>query len=256
MNEPHEVLEQLSAFLDGELDASSRREVEAHLASCAPCREVEVALRATLADLEALPEPEPSAQDQWALRAAINRARTAEQPARARWQRWVAGSSAAAAVLALIVSVAVLGGGEVGTRGGIKEASRGESAADQFAAGDIPLEVLDASLSSEDARALLSQPGVSADALSTEGGPAAAAPEDEAPRALSIAGSDRIARCEAELFEGDPTARVAVRYLAARYNDVPAFFLIYEVADPSRAELWVIAQNACKNVLFFAQTDA
>src|SRR2546425_456149 len=68
---PHGELDQLSAYLDGELDPSDRAHLEAHLPTCAECRTTIDALRATVADLAALPDPEPSEQDSWALRAAI-----------------------------------------------------------------------------------------------------------------------------------------------------------------------------------------
>src|SRR2546425_4804532 len=97
---PHGELDQLSAYLDGELDPSDRAHLEAHLPTCAECRTTIDALRATVADLAALPDPVPSEQDSWALRAAIASAR---KPSK-RWRRVaMAAGTAAAAVIAVVV---------------------------------------------------------------------------------------------------------------------------------------------------------
>src|SRR5918996_3844924 len=108
----HPELEQLSAFLDGELEASERSALEAHLPSCAECRSTLDALRATIADLGELPEAVPTEQDSWALRSAISRAR---RPAR-RWQRaaWAAGAVAAAAIAVVAIVQPGGGGGSTG----------------------------------------------------------------------------------------------------------------------------------------------
>ncbi|MBF5043644.1 hypothetical protein FGE12_14705 [Aggregicoccus sp. 17bor-14] len=49
--------EELTAYIDGELEAPRAREVQAHLAGCAACRRTEGLLRHTLARLPELPEP-------------------------------------------------------------------------------------------------------------------------------------------------------------------------------------------------------
>jgi hypothetical protein len=51
--------DQLSAYIDGELDERAAERLEAHLAGCAPCREQVEQLRATSAALRALPEIDP-----------------------------------------------------------------------------------------------------------------------------------------------------------------------------------------------------
>ncbi|MDE3192623.1 MAG: zf-HC2 domain-containing protein, partial [Chloroflexota bacterium] len=50
----------LSAYLDGELAPAERAPVDAHLASCARCRQRLGELRATAALIAALPTPSPS----------------------------------------------------------------------------------------------------------------------------------------------------------------------------------------------------
>jgi RNA polymerase sigma-70 factor (ECF subfamily) len=46
----------ISDFIDGELDAATASEVEAHLAHCPSCPPLAVALQAVLRQLRALPE--------------------------------------------------------------------------------------------------------------------------------------------------------------------------------------------------------
>jgi anti-sigma factor RsiW len=57
--------ERVTAYVDGALDETQRAEVEAHLASCAACREQESFERALGARLRALPpvEPRPGLED-------------------------------------------------------------------------------------------------------------------------------------------------------------------------------------------------
>ena len=95
MNHPDELL---AGFVDGSLPPGERTAVEAHLATCARCRdEVELAGAATRA-LASLPdEPVPSGVTQSVLAAAAAPARSGSP----RWYRW-AGAAAAAAVIALI----------------------------------------------------------------------------------------------------------------------------------------------------------
>jgi anti-sigma factor RsiW len=61
MNDAHAALEPLlSAYLDGELDPARRRQVEAHLATCAICAQELAQLQAGNAALHALqPPPAP-----------------------------------------------------------------------------------------------------------------------------------------------------------------------------------------------------
>lgn len=241
----HDEQELLSAFIDGELDEADRASVEAHLASCPSCREIESALGATVEDLAVLPAVEPSPQDQWALRAAINRARTAKS---SRWQRWAAGSSAAAAALALIVSFTVLGGDG---QQSADTAGAPEEAAIAMDEGGVPIEVIEEPFDEASARSLL-------DTRATDDGAAeiAAAHQRSVTRDAERAdGSvvDEIRTCEADLFSGERTERIPIRYIAAPYRDTPALFLIYELPDLDHIEMWVVARGACSNVLLFEQ---
>ncbi len=53
--------EELTAYVDGELPAARRVEVEAHLGTCADCRATEALLRRAMAPVASLPEFVPSA---------------------------------------------------------------------------------------------------------------------------------------------------------------------------------------------------
>lgn len=53
--------ELLSAYLEGELAAGERAEVEAHLAACPACAEIAALMRETMAATAAFPEAAPSA---------------------------------------------------------------------------------------------------------------------------------------------------------------------------------------------------
>src|SRR5437016_10140266 len=102
----HPDPEQLSAYVDGELTGADRDDLEQHLTGCSQCSATLRALRATLADMRALPSPAPSEQEPWALRAAITKAR--KKPAE-RYRRWVIAASGVAAVAIAVVVISTTG---------------------------------------------------------------------------------------------------------------------------------------------------
>lgn len=55
-----QIQDRLSPYLDGELDAASRAEVERHLAGCPECADLLACLRRAMTALAAFPEIEPS----------------------------------------------------------------------------------------------------------------------------------------------------------------------------------------------------
>lgn len=65
MNSHNEWIEQLSDYLDGELDPPAHAAVEAHLASCGDCARVLNELRSVVLTAQSMPSREPSA-DLWA----------------------------------------------------------------------------------------------------------------------------------------------------------------------------------------------
>ena len=60
----HSIVERLSDYLDGDLDAGSRAEVEGHLSTCAECRGVAEELRAVALRARTLVDTPPQ-QDLW-----------------------------------------------------------------------------------------------------------------------------------------------------------------------------------------------
>ncbi len=58
-NRHRRLRDQLSAYIDGELDASATERLEHHLAECGGCRQEMEQLRATVAALQELPAVEP-----------------------------------------------------------------------------------------------------------------------------------------------------------------------------------------------------
>jgi anti-sigma factor RsiW len=113
-----EQREWLSAYTDGELAADETRQLEAHIATCAACRNELAALRQVRAVLRALPEPRlprsftlPPSGPLPVPAAALARRQQAERhrsPMLARATQW-AGGVAAAAGLALVLGSALVG---------------------------------------------------------------------------------------------------------------------------------------------------
>jgi anti-sigma factor RsiW len=111
----HSPAEELSAFLDGDLETTRRAEVASHLEGCADCRKVVEELRSLAAGLRTLAQVDPE-RDLWPrLR------RTLEQrPDPSGWRRlwWIPAAAVAGAAAALLVVVfAVRSGGPGGPTG-------------------------------------------------------------------------------------------------------------------------------------------
>ncbi len=67
--------EHVTAWVDGELPPEAQAEIEQHLADCSICREQAEGERATRQSLRALPQPEPPAGLEFALRRGLRRQR-------------------------------------------------------------------------------------------------------------------------------------------------------------------------------------
>jgi anti-sigma factor RsiW len=92
--------EEISAFLDGELDAKRARAVEARINVDPTARAEADALRRTSELLDFLPKPEPSATFTSRTLERLAVPLTQKAPAvRPRWRRWALGLAWAAAVL-------------------------------------------------------------------------------------------------------------------------------------------------------------
>ena len=264
MMKNHRELEQLSAYLDGELDAGAQAHLESHLPGCAECRATLDALRTTVTELRALDEPARSQHDSWALRAAIARARA--RPA--RWGRVAAALGGVAAVAIGFVAFGQFASTSSRDTGGALR----EAASDSGPA--VPLRQVN--FNEDSARALLlgtvdqaydapqaeAAPGaaISDDTMVT--GRAAEEPADVQGRPKARAQFDRIdwhdalTRCTAVVTEGAAADYALRESFGARYEGEPALFLVYDVQPPdgdARAELWVMEPSNC-DLVFWAQS--
>lgn len=250
---PHDELDQLSAYIDGELEAHEHARIEAHLPGCAECRATLDALRATVADLAELPEPVPTEQESWALRSAIARAR---RPVR-RWQRAAVAAGSLAAAVVAFGAFALSGGG-----GG------GLTASDQrLTQGSGPgVEVLNSTqnFTLEASHALLLEvsgkvaPGAAL-GVSKGAGRNAGSPEalsntmaEFAPDSSGGHFTAQIERCVTVVRRSTQELLTPFRYEVVTFESKPAFFLIFSTTE--RFELWVVTRDRCE-VLYFAETE-
>ncbi|MEX2557273.1 MAG: zf-HC2 domain-containing protein [Actinomycetota bacterium] len=257
----HDELDLLSPYLDGELDASDRARLDVHMASCAECRATLLGLQATLADLRTLPEPIPTPQDSWALRAAIRRARS---PMR-KWQRvsWAAGAVAAAA----IVFAAVTLPGSNPARDLTAGALQGESAS------NVPIYQSGQNLSAIDAQGRLLElvgitgrsagtPAAAAAPLGAGGGSTENQVTSDTARVVTpgvtafslyaAPADDRAAidRCVSVVRGSTQEFLEPIRYEIATFESKPSYLLFFR--SSARYELWVVARGDC-TVLYFGQ---
>jgi putative zinc finger protein len=259
----HDELDQLSAYIDGELDAAERSRLEAHVSTCTDCRTSLDALRMTIADLKTLPEEEPTEQDSWALRSAIARAR---KPAK-RWQRYIVAAGSVAAVA--IAFVAFVNGGSKGSRNDLEATGGGNNVGlvpvdqnfDKFSAQAHLLALTGKVSSAEDVQGY-------APTAKSGGLPANQAPSqapvtvDRQVQSFSAydSSSGDLERCVRVVQSSTDDLLQPFRYEYARFDDKPAFFLVFVVTKSDgtaeRYELWVMSADVKKpcETLFFSQT--
>jgi hypothetical protein len=239
----HPEPEQLSAYVDGELSGSDRDDLEQHLTGCSDCSATVRAIRATLADMRALPAPVPSEQDSWRVRAAITKAR--RKPAQ-RYRAWVAGASVAAAVIAIVVITNGRTASSTFSHTGNVVAGEGTAAAP--APTMPPIEIYSTDFSLNSAPSLL--------ARSVAGSVGSYAPKGATPMAAvpgpvntTVATEDsriatytsQIRNCESSIFGSSRPA--PYRYVVATYEKTPAFFMVYAIGD--KLELYVVQRKDC-----------
>ena len=262
----HPDPEQLSAYIDGELIGTDRDELEQHLTGCSDCSATLRALRATVADMRALPSPALSEQDRWALQSAIAKAR--RKPAE-RYRRWVVGAGSAAAVAAAIVGVLSLTHNNLNaTRGGTSNEARAPALGGVPAPGVAPAIQIDpANYNSTTAKSLflslrdtnqlpayLYAPAASASAGSVEGQTSTTASRKSVSSADQITYEPQIQKCEKDIFSNGSGGARALAYIVGRYESSPVFFLIYSVVagGKTKTEMWVVRQSDCYIRLFLA----
>lgn len=144
---PHEDVEILSAYLDGEVSEPERARVEAHLGACRECAGRRSALEGAVQAVASLPEVAPTPDEARAIRLAVLGGAPAGAPARRPWgARLWAAAGAVGLLGAGIVGYAVLRSSGARQEAGL--AARPPAALDSAAATEFA--------SDDDVRTLLS----------------------------------------------------------------------------------------------------
>jgi Putative zinc-finger len=257
----HPDPEQLSAYVDGELTGGERDDLEQHLTGCSECSATLRALRATVADVRALPQPAPSEQDTWALRAAIAKARKRPMQ-RYRWA--IAASSVAAAAIAVVVSL------NVGHHARTTSSPQNKALAGGSVLGPTASPVIEidpTNYTSASAKTLLERVrSGGTNTFTTAATPSAEGQTLEGrtsvpqslPQAASSADQSRylsqISRCQSLVLSKDTSGARAIAYIVGRYQSTPVFFLVYSLVSGGKteAEMWAVRQTDCYILLFLA----
>ena len=104
-----EMRERLSPYLEGELDESEQRALEAHLGECTDCAALLAVLRESVASLRTMPEAEPPAHLARKIQQAVSQKAAVQSRPRTAWGwRWMPAFAAAASFLAMIGLIAYL----------------------------------------------------------------------------------------------------------------------------------------------------
>jgi anti-sigma factor RsiW len=255
----HPDPEQLSAYIDGELTGAERDDLEQHLTGCSECSATLRALRATVADMRALPAPTPSEQESWALRAAITKAR--KRPA-TRYQRWAVAAGSVAAVAIAIVAVATVGHKNPATFSHTDTEFAPQAAAGGGSAASL-IEVDPTNYTRTSASLLVLNTPVAAPAMpfgsasspgagttgETGGGVTSTqkAAGDTVTDTQRAAYLSSIQRCEQQVLPNNVSTLTPLRYIVSTYEKTPVFILIYSVPSGSetKLELWVVQRKDC-----------
>ena len=244
--------EHLSGYVDGTLATDERAEVDAHLATCATCREeIELATRAVtmLRELPEVPVPFGTTRP---VMAEAGKARTSR--ARRPWggrTQWAAGLAAAAVLVAVVAVALPRVGREAGTEsaGGAGAAASPARAPGMEAAtsGAVHLELqpnadYDAAKLERLADSSAKRTGFDATLAAPSVKDASAAQAEGAASCLAkpggLSGEDRLVRLIQATFQGRP-AYVGV-YLENPGSGQPS----------DRIVIWVVARRDCSILSF------
>jgi len=244
--------EHLSGYVDGTLATDERAEVDAHLATCATCREeIELATGAVtmLRELPEVPVPFGTTRP---VMAEAGKERTSR--ARRSWggrTQWAAGLAAAAALVAVVVVALPRLGREARTEsaggGGVAAAPTRAPSMEAALSGAVPLEI---------------QPNADFDAMKLErlaDSSALRAGSDTAlaqpsVKDLSGAQAEGAAACLAKPGGLTSEDRL-VRLIQATFQGRPAYVGVY-LESPSagqpadRIVIWVVARQNCSILSF------
>jgi hypothetical protein len=247
MNHPYDLLADL---LDGTLGADARAEVDAHLATCAVCRDDLAAAEAGRGAVGGLPSADPPVDLRDRIVASAG-GRGGAGTAGSRWYRWAGVAAAAAVVLAVAVSLPGIGDG--GDRRAAGDAAvGGQETFGAAAEASVPLEKSGRDYRERDLEALASQVAGEPRAELAGAAPPAAGALDTATSEASRTASS----CITEAFDGQPAGRL-IRLIRARFEGRDAYVAIYlegpgAGADPDLAVVWAASATDC-SVLSFAQ---
>lgn len=250
MTHPEDLL---ADYVDGTLSDTERAVVDAHLDTCAACRqEVELATGAVSA-LASLPEePVPLGVTGPVL---VEAGARFEGRRAAAWHRlqWVAGAAAAAALVAVFVIGGLGRDGEDAAREGAVTAEAdgaGEAVtAPQPQALPALEQQVDVDYDEGGVRSLAEDAAANERAADQAGTGATGAAEEAA---TTLASPDRAIAClrEAGAPLGDPDYRMT-RLVEARFERTPAYLAVFLQSPgaeqpPDHAIVWVVARNDCR----------
>jgi len=245
MTHPEDLL---ADYVDGTLTGSERAVVDAHLATCAGCREEVTAAGRALAALASLQE---ESVPLGVTAPVIAEARRTVEPRRPAWARmqWAVGV-ATAACLVLLAVVALPRLADDSDEDAALRAPAAEAGMDQETGGAAlqaspQLEVLDEDLDERDLRRLARETAKIAPAIPEASYASGGAPDD-AIACLVASG--------AAMDDRD----VLVRVLEARYLSTPAYIGVFHEGPgggrpPERVVVWVVDTAACAILTLLSQ---
>jgi hypothetical protein len=249
VDRPDHPDELLASLADGTLDERERAEVDAHLATCARCREeLPLALRAASA-VSRLPEVDAPTG---LTRSVVDEARPERAPRRA-WA-WAAAAPVAAAVVALTVWVVVAGGG--GGGGGVAPSAGGGAGGAAVATEQITDSRVKPSSENFDQAKIQDLAGMLATRSGRDAVLSSGSQRTTAGKAFAQNAGDAIPciRATASPTTNDELLEV----LVARFEGTPAFvgaFLHRPGAGqpPSLLTIWVASQRGCHLLHYASQ---
>ncbi|MDQ4148757.1 MAG: zf-HC2 domain-containing protein [Actinomycetota bacterium] len=266
----HVTVEDLSAYLDSELDPKERTEVQRHLSGCSSCAAEMQRLELASEALGALPQLELTADEHRTLRQAVLSSR-ADRPSAAGWRRLVLAGGFALASLAVIGVITV----RPWERPPAEQATEAAAPPDGVLELSSPAEVRRAvanlpevaairdfagATGGGEARTLQSQAredsgGAGAAARSGDGAEGGdgqdgdGAPERAAPAAAPPERVEDECLTKVAREEGPGLTPLAAR--PARFEGEPASLLVFRLAPPddpaasSRIRVWLIRPQDC-----------
>jgi hypothetical protein len=228
MNHPYE---QLTDLVDGTLDEGDLAGVQAHLDTCASCREDVAHATAGREAARSLPqatEP-PDLYRHVVVAAGGHGAPT--------WYRWAGVAAAAAVVLAIAIALPNVGGERNKVSAGGAEATLATGPEAQEAASGVPLDVLNNNFDEDGLQQLVS--AASSDARSPE----QAVSTDASPDPSAAL------RCVTKAVQNNATGRL-IRLIQARFQGRAAYIALYLESpgagqQPDLVAAWVAARDDC-----------